>query len=352
MAWRDILGHDDVAERFRQSLARGRLSHAYLLLGPDGVGKERFARELAKAVLCTEGDGEACDACRSCGKVAHGNHPDVTTVRRADASAKGGRRAFILVDQVREAIQEPIALKPFEGRYKVFVVADADRMTEEAQNCLLKTLEEPPPSSLLLLVASRIEPFVDTVVSRCQVVRFRPLEAAVVERILVDGHQVEADTARVLASLSGGSPGRALRFLSSGAYETAVWLFGELATLQPGGEFPLAGELLDQAKDAGSKLEDAREQLRTVLDLVTAAWRDRLLGALGTSPELLAWGDACPEVCAVAGRLSAATARRLVDVTLQARERLDRNANVKLLLEQMLLDVCAALRGREPIHVR
>ena len=182
MAWSRVLGHDGVVERFRESLARGRVSHAYLFVGPEGIGKGLFARELATALLCKEGRGEACDACRACRKVDHGNHPDVALVRRIEQTAKGGARSQILIDQVREEIQEPIGYKPFEGSHKVFIVADAERMTEEAQNCLLKTLEEPPPRSLLILLAGRLEPFVDTVVSRCRIVRFRPLAAELPRR--------------------------------------------------------------------------------------------------------------------------------------------------------------------------
>ncbi len=352
MAWSSILGHDAVVERFRESLARGRLSHAYLFIGPDGIGKELFARELAKVVLCTEGGGEACDACRACRKVAHGNHPDVAVVRRIERGAKGERRTRILIDQVREEIQDVIALKPFEGRHKVFIVSGADQMTEAAQNCLLKTLEEPPPRSLLVLVAPRLERFVDTVVSRCQIVRFRPLAPELVEQILTERHDVEADAAPALARLAEGSPGRALRYLASGAYEAVVWLFTQLAELAPGGEFVLAAEVLDRTKQTGDRLEDTREQLRTMLGLVTLAWRDRLMAELGCGAEALAWGEACDEVNRVLDGVSADRARRLVEATLAARERLDRHANIKLMVEKLLLDTCGLLRGREPILMR
>ena len=220
MAWSRILGHDGVVARFRETLERGRMSHAYLFVGPDGVGKELFARELAKAEQCARGGAEACDACAACHKVEHGNHPDVAFIRRGDGSGKRERRAQILIDQVRDEIQAPIGFKALEGRHKVFVVAEAERMTEEAENALLKTLEEPPPHSLLLLLASRREPMVGTVISRCQVVRFRPLATEHVERILVERHAMDPAEARVLARLCEGSPGRALRCQSDGSLVT------------------------------------------------------------------------------------------------------------------------------------
>jgi len=352
MAWSSIVGHDGVVERFRHSIARERLSHAYLFVGPEGIGKELFARELAKAVQCAGQTGEACDACPPCHKVEHGNHPDVWFVRRVEQTSKGERRSQIVIDQIREEIQDPIAYKPFEGRYKVFVITEAERMTEEAQNCLLKTLEEPPPHSLLILLASRLEPFVDTVISRCQVVRFRPLPSRLVERILVDGHGMEPSMARVLARLTGGSPGLALRYQADGAYETTQWLLGELSSMPPGGEFAVAAELLGGSASKGTRLEDARERLRPVLDLLTLAWRDLLFRGLGSDDDLLAWGPGCEALATLGDRLPAARAGRLVELAAQARDHLDANANIKLLVEKLLLDIGALLRDGEPLKAR
>jgi len=344
MAWSRIVGHDGVVERFRQALGGGRLSHAYLFVGPDGVGKELFARELAKAVECERGGAEACDRCPACQKVEHGNHPDVTFVRRIEKGAKGERRAAILVEQVREEIQDAIAYKAFAGRHKVFVVVDAARMTEEAQNCLLKTLEEPPPHSLLILLASRLEPFVDTVISRCQLVRFRPLTCEQAERVLVNGSALEPAQARVLARLAEGSPGRALGYLENGAYEDARWLLGALAEMPPGGEFLLAAELLDRGRgEKGATLEDARDRLRPVLDLLALAWRDLFFRAAGYPEALLTWADACPALDALGEGLPAEAARRLAALTLEARDRVDANANIKLLLDTLILDTGALL---------
>ncbi len=351
MAWSSIEGHEGAIERLRRAVARGCLSHACLFVGPEGVGKARVARELAKALLCARGADEACDQCPACHKVEHGNHPDVTVLGRIERTAKGERKTRIVIDQVREQIQAPIALKPFEGRWKVFVVDGADRMTEAAQNCLLKTLEEPPPHSLLVLVAERLEPFLDTVVSRCQIVRFRPLSADVVERIVAAKGEVDGETAGVLARLSEGSPGRALRYHEGGAYATACWLLGALRSLPPAGDFVVAGALLDRAKEHGSRLEDAREALRPVLALLTLAWRDLLFRASGYPAELVVWGEASADLLALGEGLSAARARALVERTLAARDQLDANANIKLLLENLILGLRGALRGRESVEV-
>ncbi|HPD17603.1 MAG TPA: DNA polymerase III subunit delta' [Planctomycetota bacterium] len=352
MAWARILGHESIIERFRQAVERGRLPHAYLFVGRDGIGKQLLARELAKAVLCLRGRGDACDLCPSCLKVEHGNHPDVTFVRRRDGGSKGEPRAQILIEQVREEIQDAIAYKPFEGRYKVFVVVDADRMTEEAQNCLLKTLEEPPPHSLLILIACRLEPFVDTVVSRCQIVRFRPLAASAVERILAEGHGVDPALARPLARLAQGSPGHALRCHGDGTFEAARSLLARLAGMQPGEEFTLSGELLDRARGDGASLADARERLKPMLDLVGLAWRDLFLRVTGQPEELRTWGDACDALAALGEGLGPAAAQHLAALAQETRDRLEANANLKLLLDRFVLDTGALLRHESPLAVR
>jgi len=354
MAWSNILGHELVIGRLRESIARGRLSHACLFVGPDGIGKERVARELAKTLLCTEGSGEACDACRACRKVEHGNHPDVTIVERVRDTAKGTARSAIVIDQVREEIQDVISFKPFEGSHKVFIISEAERLTEQAQNCLLKTLEEPPGHSLLILVADRLESFLDTVVSRCQVVRFRPLPIDTVERIVREHSDDEDDEGalRVLARLSGGSPGRAMRYRDEGAYDLVLWLLGQAVEMPPAGEFAVAGELLGEAKKQGASLAAARERLRLVLDLLTQAFRDACFRAAGFSDELLAWSDAEPSFDALCGRLTAGRARRLTLLALEAREQMDANVNIKLVLENLLLGLSATLTRRQTIATR
>ncbi len=344
MAWSTVLGHDDAIARLRQSIELGRMAHAYLFVGRRGVGKELVARELAKALLCACGGSEACDECPSCKKIEHENHPDVAFVRLLEGTGGRARRSQIVIDQVRDEVQQPIAYKPYEGRWKVFVVADAERMTEQAQNCLLKTLEEPPPRSVLILLAERLEPFLPTVISRCQVIRFRPLPPPLVERILVEDHGLAPERASVLARVSEGSPGVALAYEATGTYEAAQRLLEELAGMPPGGEFVVASELLDRSSEVGSRLEDTREWLRPVLAVLTLAWRDVFFRAAGFPPELLTWPEG-ERLAAWGAELSPQASRRLLERTLAAREHLDAHANIKLLVEKLMLDY-GALLGR------
>ncbi len=169
MSFNDIKGHDSIVRFFKRELELDRVASAYLFLGPDGVGKAFLAEVLAKALNCLNGRGDACGACASCAKIDKKSHPDVITIEEKDD------KDSISIKAVRW-LQEKISLKPYEGRSKVFIIKDADAMTKDAQNCLLKTLEEPPAASVIILVTSRPEQLLPTIKSRCKQVKFTPLE--------------------------------------------------------------------------------------------------------------------------------------------------------------------------------
>lgn len=225
MPFSEIIAQDRALLSLRSALRRGALHHAYLLGGPEGVGKARVARLLAQAANCEGGtagpDGLRDDACGSCGpcrKIAKGIHPDVLVLHEEKVMAKagawepkGGRSPSkdIVVDQVRDLVDRRLSLKRFEGRRRFVVIDPADAMNPQAQNALLKTLEEPPEGTTLVLVASSPDALLSTIRSRCLRVPFAPLPAAAIaDRLVSAGHA--PDAARLAAAVSGGSLGRAL----------------------------------------------------------------------------------------------------------------------------------------------
>jgi DNA polymerase-3 subunit delta' len=208
----EIIGHAPWRRYFEGALADRRLAHAYLFVGPPKVGKWTFARALAKRLACAApSGGDACGACGPCRRVEAGTHPDISAI---DAVAEGERG--LSVEIVRERILEAFRLRPHEAPMRVVVVNDADRMEPGAQNALLKTLEEPPPRSILFLVTSSTSALLETVVSRCFVLRFAP----VAEEELALGLErrgVASSEARQLAAHAEGFPGRAIEWTGGGS---------------------------------------------------------------------------------------------------------------------------------------
>ncbi len=310
MPFSELIAQDRALGSLRSALRRGALHHAYLFGGPDGTGKARAATLLAQAANCeggTPGPGgyrdDPCGACGPCRKIARGVHPDVLVLSDERAMVKagrweprGGRAASrdIVVDQVRDLVDRRLSLRRFEGRRRFVLIDPADAMNPQAQNALLKTLEEPPADTTLVLVAASPDALLPTIRSRCLRVPFAPLpDAVVIGRLRADGWSEE--DARLAAALAGGSLGRAL------ALDAAALAERRAAVLDAIGLDPDdAGGWLAFARAHG---ED-REAAGGACDLLAIWLRDVLAAQAGVRGE---GGDGAPRL-ALAG-LADATLR-------------------------------------------
>jgi len=351
MAWLGIEGHDEVVERFRRALARGRLASAFLFVGPRGIGKRTFAQRLAQALLCQASPPNAlmpCGQCDSCVQVRAGTHPDLTTIEKP-AGKSAIPLELLLGDKehrMREGLCHAISLKPFMGGRKVAIIDDADDLNEEGANCLLKTLEEPPPHSGLILVGTSAERQLPTIRSRTQLIRFRPLEVDLVERLLVERELVsDAQLARRLAEFSDGSLARAVDLA-----DNDLWTFREqllMALAQPElASVTVAQNTTAFVDAAGKEASQRRARARQVVGFAADFFRQRLRATLGMEPV----GDAALVRAVTQGRdVSGESVAACLDRTLEALGQIERNAHMTTLVECWLDDLGRILHTGQPV---
>jgi DNA polymerase-3 subunit delta' len=335
MAWQGIEGHDAIAARFAAAAARGRVSGSYLFVGPSGVGKGTFARALAKALAChaASADLVACGRCGSCIQADAGSNPDIDVVAKPEERSTIPLDAFIGPpdNRMREGLCWRIKLRPAVGNRKTAIILDADALTEEAANSLLKTLEEPPESAVIILVGTAVERQLPTIRSRCQVVRFAPLAPDVVRAILAlepTGEPLDAGRLAAAANACGGSLTRGRLLL-----DPAVAAF-RATLLQALGRRPIPGvelsrdtiALVDAAgKEAPARRARLRIVLETAVEFFRAALRQEAAGERPADPALArAIGGQSADVDELAGSLQQ---------TLAALAAVDRNANPTVVVD-------------------
>ncbi|MCS7179396.1 MAG: DNA polymerase III subunit delta' [Anaerolineae bacterium] len=325
MNW-DVIGHEWAVHLLRHALEAGELSHAYLFTGPPGVGKGTLARALASALLC-QGAARPCGACRACRLVAGGNHPDLFWVQPESDPGT------LKVEQIRE-LQRHLSRTPAMGSHRVAILDRFDQATPSAANALLKTLEEPPEFVVLILLAPDTDSLLPTIVSRCQVIPLRPLPVARVADALRERWGLEAERARLLAHLSGGRLGWAVR-----AATDADLLRRRQQRIEEMGAL-LGAPLTDRFRYA-AELAGNPEAVQEALDLWAGWWRDVLLlatGAESAAPEesRLTNLDYRPRLEQLAAQYTPAQVLARIQAIRAASERLRRNANPQLTLEVLL----------------
>lgn len=329
MSWDAIHGHDVPRSHLQRAWQQHRLAHAYLLTGPDGIGKRRFARELGKALLC-EGrpvdDLSPCDHCDACTQVEAGTHPDFHVVGMLE------ERNEFTVNQIREA-SDLLRLKPMRGGYRVLLLEDADRLNTQAANCFLKTLEEPPPKTLQLLIAAR-STLLKTILSRCQVLRFAPLPWADFTAVLGEQGIDDSPTLERLQRIAGGSPGLALALNDPALWEFRSRLLGGLTGARLD-SLALGKAWCEFVAEAGSDAPPRRRRARLVLRLLLDFLSDVLRVQQGGDP-VRSGAEDRPWLDSLAGRIPAETIVSLMDRALEADVQILRFIQVDLILEAYL----------------
>ncbi|WP_310599565.1 DNA polymerase III subunit delta' [Desulfobulbus sp.] len=321
MAFSSILGQDKALTLLSRALASGRLAHAYLFSGPDGVGKTTVAMDMAAMLLCRRPEaGRPCGRCPGCLKYRSGNHPDFTRIRPDGAAIK--------IDQVRE-LKKALKFAPFESGLRVVLLEEVQTMRREAGNSLLKVLEEPPPDNLLILTGTVAGAILDTIVSRCQVIPFAPLPLDLAAAIIRQ-HRPELDTAgsEALAALADGCPGQALAFEADGIlalYRRIVAAFDTLR-YRP-------AIRTERALALAVELAEAKEGLEPLLTLLRIFFKNAMAAHAGYAPALP------PEVEQARERWNLTRLSAKIKTIDFAEQALARNCNRGLVSEVLLLDL-------------
>jgi DNA polymerase-3 subunit delta' len=281
-----LLGHDSAKDRFRRTLAHGRLASTYLFIGPEGVGKRTFAERLAAALLCPnrpEDSLEPCGHCDNCRLTTAGSHPDLLRVSRPEDKTTLPVDLFIgpADKRNREGLCHDIALRPLVATRRVAIIDDADDFGIESANCLLKTLEEPPPGSLLILIGTSLARQLSTIRSRSQIVRFERLEASQVAEILQrEPHSLDPAEAARLAAICNGSVSRALELAEGQLDQARQTLLTRLQSPRIDAN-ELARVFEEETKAVATEPRIRRRAMRELLGATISVLHERLTAASG-----------------------------------------------------------------------
>jgi len=401
----DVQHQDGARQHVMRALLSDRLPHAYLFHGPDGVGKETFAYGLSQALLCTnpqdqmvppeddvarvphssrsEGwgtparrgtpeNGEespilrvGCGQCPECRLVTARTHPDLHAIYRQlsrehpDSAVRARKALEISVDVVRHFLVSAIGMKPARGRIKIFIVREADRLTQSAQNALLKTLEEPPGSALLILLVTALDRMLPTTLSRCQVVRFDALPLAFVQAKLTELRGDLAEEQREwYARSADGSLGVALTRVEDGWYELNHGIVADLPALASGDGTAVGKKWIAESKTIGTawkkrdpditETEASRRGLRTIMHLAALWYADIMRQAEGNEA-LVINKSMSPALKAATESLSTIRAADAIRRLAQAEQHLERNVNVQLCVENLVNDLTRISTDRKAL---
>lgn len=215
MDFKSIVGHEDIIKHFKSSIEIGRVSHAYIICGEEGSGRMALAFSYAKTLLCEKGGEDACNECKSCKQADSSNHPDIIYVKHEKPN-------IISIDEIREQVVNTISIKPYQSKYKIYIIDGAEKMNVQAQNALLKTIEEPPHYAIIILLSTVLDKLLPTIQSRCITLSTKPVKENDIIDYLMKNYNIPKDKAKFAFEYSQGNLGKAIRLATNTEYEKLV----------------------------------------------------------------------------------------------------------------------------------
>ncbi len=323
--FKNIIGQTQVKEHFLSAIQMGKVSHAYILNGEHGSGRAMLAAAFAKALLCENKDtADACDICKSCLQAESGNHPDIRYITHEKLS--------ISVDDIREQLNNDIQIKPYSSDYKVYIIPDANKMTEQAQNALLKTIEEPPAYAVIILLTDNLNALLPTIQSRCITLNTRAVNKEEIAEYLIKNLSMEPEQAHIAAGFCQGNMGQAIRFANSEVFqemkEDVLHLLKRIDQMD-------LSEIVDIIKTFSQK----KSMINDYLDLMLLWYRDVLMFKLTKDANLLLYRDEYADISKQAANRSYEDIEKIIQAIDKAKVRLDANVNFEVTIELMILTI-------------
>ncbi len=320
-----MVGQDKIKNALQNAIGNGKVSHAYIISGEKGSGKEYVARTFAQTLQCEEGGVDACGKCHSCHQAQSENHPDIIYVTHASASSIG-------VDDVREQVCQDVFIRPYSGRYKIYIIPEAERMTTQAQNAILKTLEEPPEYVVILLLTVNVGALLATIRSRCVELELKPVPNAVLKKYLMEEMEIPDYRADVSVAFAQGNIGKAREMASSDSFSAVQ---KSALSLVKGARDSSLAEMIQLIQSMSEYKVDPSEYL----DIITVWYRDVLLFKATGETELMVYRDELPTIRKVAGRSSYEGIEEVLQAIQKAKTRLAANVNFDLAMELLLTTI-------------
>lgn len=322
----NVIGQAPIKEHIKKSLHTGKISHAYIFYGERGSGKKTLADLFARALQCEAGGDEPCNQCTSCKQALNGNQPDIIYVQHEKPNIIG-------VDEIRKQVNNDIAIKPYSSERKIYIIDEAEKMNVQAQNALLKTLEEPPTYAVIMLLTTNQEALLQTIRSRCVTLTIKPVQDMELQRYLMSEVQVPDYQASICAACARGNVGRARELAVSTEFEELKEETMQLV------QHLSEKSLSDLAAFAKAKA-DKNSDTRGFLELLQMWYRDILLYKSTGSSQHLIFGEEVQHIKKMAVKSTYEGLNRILNSIEEARTRLAGNVNAELTLEWLLL-VCA-----------
>ncbi|MDE6700458.1 MAG: DNA polymerase III subunit delta' [Acetatifactor sp.] len=321
----DIIGQEQIKEHLQNALSAKKISHAYIINGEKSSGKEFIAKVFAMALQCEKEGLEPCQECHACKQALSGNQPDIIRVSHEKPNT-------ISVDDIRSQINNDVAIKPYSSPYKIYIVNEAEKMTQQAQNALLKTLEEPPEYAVILLLTANVNALLPTILSRCVVLNMKPVADSQVRAFLMETLQVPDYKADVCVAFARGNIGKAKALASSEDFENikneALSLLKYIQDME-----------LYEIVAAVKKISEYKIEINDYFDIMAIWYRDVLLFKATRDANHLVFREELGALRKCAQRSSYEGIETIVKALDTAKRRLDANVNFDLTMELLFLTI-------------